>query len=77
MLAAARDFVDENKLARVNVMEDDLFASSVPESSFDLVHARFQIAPEQVRLRAPRETRRCRRPRRTVTLTPCACTRAP
>ncbi|HEY4222005.1 MAG TPA: methyltransferase domain-containing protein, partial [Myxococcota bacterium] len=54
MLDAARAFVDENKLSHVVLSKDDLFASALPASSFDLVHARFQIAPlgrgpEQVR----------------------------
>lgn len=45
MLAAARQFVDTEGLANVVLVEDDLFASTLESSSFDLVHARFQIAP--------------------------------
>lgn len=45
MLDAARAFVDEERLDRVELLSDDLFASALPPASFDLVHARFQIAP--------------------------------
>jgi SAM-dependent methyltransferase len=45
MLDAARGFVASEGLANVEVIEDDLFASDLPAASFDLVHARFQIAP--------------------------------
>jgi SAM-dependent methyltransferase len=45
MLAAARQFVDSERLGNVVLMKDDLFASKLESSSFDLVHARFQIAP--------------------------------
>lgn len=45
MLAAARAFIDEEHLERVELITDDLFASALPAASFDLVHARFQIAP--------------------------------
>ena len=45
MLAAARRFVDSEGLGNVVLMKDDLFASKLESSSFDLVHARFQIAP--------------------------------
>jgi SAM-dependent methyltransferase len=45
MLAAARQFVDSKGLGNVVLMKDDLFASKLESSSFDLVHARFQIAP--------------------------------
>jgi SAM-dependent methyltransferase len=45
MLAAARQFVDSEGLGNVVLMKDDLFASKLESSSFDLVHARFQIAP--------------------------------
>ncbi|MFT3954111.1 MAG: methyltransferase domain-containing protein [Piscinibacter sp.] len=45
MLAAARAFVVDEKLAGVEIVEDDLFASRLPAAGFDLVHARFQLAP--------------------------------
>ena len=45
LLDAARQFVDTEGLGNVVLMKDDLFASQLESSSFDLVHARFQIAP--------------------------------
>ena len=45
MLAMARQFADSAGLANVRVQKDDLFDSSLPAGAFDLVHARFQIAP--------------------------------
>jgi hypothetical protein len=45
MLAAARSFVDAESLTNVELVEDDLFASALPTGSFDLVHARFELAP--------------------------------
>lgn len=45
LLAAAGQFVDSEGLGNVVLMKDDLFASKLESSSFDLVHARFQIAP--------------------------------
>ena len=45
MLKAARAFVEDEGLANVELVEDDLFASQVEPASFDLVHARFQLAP--------------------------------
>lgn len=45
MLAAARQFVDTESLTNVVLIEDDLFASKLEPSSFDLVHARFEIGP--------------------------------
>lgn len=45
MLAAAQALVEAEGLANVTVQADDLFASTLPPQSFDLVHARFQIAP--------------------------------
>jgi SAM-dependent methyltransferase len=45
MLAGARSFVDAERLSNVTLQKDDLFSSKLPERSFDLVHARFQIAP--------------------------------
>jgi SAM-dependent methyltransferase len=45
LLDAARSLVDEDALHNVRVVEDDLFASALEPRSFDLVHARFQLAP--------------------------------
>jgi SAM-dependent methyltransferase len=45
MLEAARQFVETERLGNVVLVKDDLFASRFDPSSFDLVHARFQIAP--------------------------------
>jgi SAM-dependent methyltransferase len=45
MLAAAQQFVNTEGLGNVVLVKDDLFASKLESSSFDLVHARFQIAP--------------------------------
>lgn len=45
MLGAARAFVAAEALANVELARDDLFASALPAHSFDLVHARFQLAP--------------------------------
>ena len=45
LLEAARGFVDAEKLGNVEVRRDDLFASQLEPNSFDLVHARFQLAP--------------------------------
>ena len=45
MLAMAREFVTSERLERVSVVRDDLFDSRLEPKSFDLVHARFQIAP--------------------------------
>ena len=45
LLAAAGSFVSAEGLANVELTEDDLFASALPAGSFDLVHARFQLAP--------------------------------
>jgi ubiquinone/menaquinone biosynthesis C-methylase UbiE len=45
LLAAAGQFVDTEGLGNVVLSKDDLFASKLESSSFDLVHARFQIAP--------------------------------
>ena len=65
MLAAAAQFVDKEGLGNVVLTKDDLFASTLESSSFDLVHARFQIAPlgrgpdqisNHVRLLRPRGT---------------------
>ncbi len=45
MLEAAREMVRAEKLANVELVEDDIFASALEPGSFDLVHARFQLAP--------------------------------
>lgn len=45
MLDAAAVLVDEERLANVALVEDDLFASTLEPASFDLVHARFELAP--------------------------------
>lgn len=45
MLEAAGAFVRQEGLANVRLQADDLFASRLEPASFDLVHARFQIAP--------------------------------
>ena len=45
MLDEARALVAKEHLPNVEVVADDLFASALPDAAFDLVHARFQIAP--------------------------------
>jgi ubiquinone/menaquinone biosynthesis C-methylase UbiE len=45
MLALARAVAETERLTRVRVVEDDLFATALPERAADLVHARFQLAP--------------------------------
>ncbi len=45
LLGAARAFVAAETLSSVTLIEDDLFASALAAGSFDLVHARFQLAP--------------------------------
>jgi len=45
MLEAARAFVADESLSNIELVEDDLFASVLEPASFDLVHARFQLAP--------------------------------
>jgi SAM-dependent methyltransferase len=45
MLEHARAFVDAEQLANIALARDDLFASTLPGAAFDLVHARFQLAP--------------------------------
>lgn len=54
-LAGAAQLVREEHLANVELVRDDLFDSRLPAASFDLVHARFLMAPlgrmeEQVRV---------------------------
>ena len=36
---------ETERLGHVSVVEDDLFATALPEQAADLVHARFQLAP--------------------------------
>jgi ubiquinone/menaquinone biosynthesis C-methylase UbiE len=45
MLEAADAFVQEQQLKQVKLEKDDLFSSRLEPASFDLTHARFQIAP--------------------------------
>jgi SAM-dependent methyltransferase len=45
MLAAATQFVAEENLGNVVLLNDDLFATKLEPSSFDLVHARFIFTP--------------------------------
>lgn len=45
MLAGAQAFTEAEGLRNVTLTKDDLFASQLPPGAFDLVHARFEIAP--------------------------------
>lgn len=45
MLARAAQLSWQRGLDNVHLLRDDLFNSTLPASSFDLVHARFQLAP--------------------------------
>ena len=45
MLTAAGQVVSSESLSNVDLVRDDLFHSALPARSFDLVHARFQLAP--------------------------------
>ena len=45
MLRAARSFLEQEEIANVELVVDDLFDSKLEPQSFDLVHARYQIAP--------------------------------
>jgi len=45
MLRVARSFLEEAEIANVELVVDDLFDSKLEPQSFDLVHARYQIAP--------------------------------
>jgi SAM-dependent methyltransferase len=45
MLNAARSFLEEEEIANVELVVDDLFDSKLEPQSFDLVHARYLIAP--------------------------------
>jgi len=44
-LAGARQYVSEQALENVEIVEDDAYASALPGASFDFVHARFLLAP--------------------------------
>jgi SAM-dependent methyltransferase len=45
LLQNAGALVQEERLRSVRLLRDDLFSSALPARSFDLVHARFEIAP--------------------------------
>jgi ubiquinone/menaquinone biosynthesis C-methylase UbiE len=45
MLAAAAQFVADEGLGNVVLARDDVFASNLESSSFDLVHSRFVVGP--------------------------------
>jgi SAM-dependent methyltransferase len=45
LLDAARSFLDTEGISNVELVVDDLFESKLEPRSFDLVHARYQIAP--------------------------------
>jgi SAM-dependent methyltransferase len=45
MLSAADRFAAEEGLRNVGLVKDDLFASELEPSSFDLVHSRYEITP--------------------------------
>jgi SAM-dependent methyltransferase len=45
LLDAARAFVEAEEIINVELVRDDLFDSALGPGSFDLVHARFVIAP--------------------------------
>lgn len=45
MLEHAQRLVKEKKLRNVEIRRDDLFDSALPHGAFDLVHARFELAP--------------------------------
>jgi SAM-dependent methyltransferase len=45
LLALAQDLVDGEGLLNVSLEQDDLFRTALTPGSFDLVHARFQVAP--------------------------------
>jgi SAM-dependent methyltransferase len=45
LLDGARSFLKAEGLSNVELVVDDLFASRLQPESFDLVHARYQIAP--------------------------------
>ena len=45
MLAAAEKFCADEGLRNCELRQDDLFATRLPPGQFDLVHARFELAP--------------------------------
>jgi SAM-dependent methyltransferase len=45
LLDAARSFLDAEGISKVELVVDDLFDCKLEPQSFDLVHARYQIAP--------------------------------
>ncbi|MDQ3979044.1 MAG: methyltransferase domain-containing protein [Actinomycetota bacterium] len=45
MLAAAQQFVADEALGNVVLVQDDVFTCSLEASSFDLVHSRFVVGP--------------------------------
>ena len=45
LLGAARSFLDAEGISNVELVVDDLFDSELEPRSFDLVHARYLIAP--------------------------------
>jgi SAM-dependent methyltransferase len=45
LLNAARSFLEEEEIANVELVVDDVFDSKLEPQSFDLVHARYLIAP--------------------------------
>lgn len=44
-LAAAREFVHDNRLNNVEILELDAYHTNLPRDSFDLTHVRFVFAP--------------------------------
>ena len=52
LLDAARSFLEAEGISNVALMVDDLFDSKLEPRSFDLVHARYLIAPARTRPRA-------------------------
>jgi SAM-dependent methyltransferase len=44
-LTGARQYVTEQSLANVQIVEDNAYASALPGASLDFVHARFLLAP--------------------------------
>jgi len=45
MLAEAKQFVADESLGNVTLVNDDLFATGLEPASFDVVHARYEITP--------------------------------
>jgi ubiquinone/menaquinone biosynthesis C-methylase UbiE len=45
LLAVARSFLDAEGISNVDLVIDDLFETNLQAQSFDLVHARYLIAP--------------------------------